>query len=323
MKKFGTALSLLLTLCVGAGAVFGIYKVNHKINALAETVQAIQEQEASDPQLSYIPELKPGTSGGWKVTQFGSAAEQQEMCYTITTDTGLVIVDGGQAYEAPRLREIIAQYGNCVEGWILTHPHEDHITAFMDIYDDPQGIMIHHIYAAQFPSEELMKQNASWDSYEALERFRSMDIPELEYVKEGDTLNLLGLEVEILSAYQDKVDELSNDLMNDGSIMFRIRGEEDSMLFCADVGKKMTDYLVDTYGTDLKSDYVQMGHHGFGGPDAEFYELADPKAAFFDAPAWLMESDTDRSTKEKEQLIREMGKEIYTYYTAPNQILLR
>lgn len=319
MKKWWVAASFLLTLCVGAGAVLGIYKVNHKVNVVAK---ALEEQSVSDIRLSYIPDLDPGTQG-WKVTQFGDAAREQEMCYTITTATGLVIVDGGQSYEAPRLREIIARYGNCVEAWILTHPHSDHISAFMDIYDDPQGIEIHHVYAAQFPDEELMKENAPWDNYEALERFRSMDISQLEYVNEGETLELLGLEAEILSAYSDRVDELSNDLMNDGSIMFRVKGSQDSMLFCADVGKSLTDYLVDTYGGDLKSDYVQMGHHGFGGPGAEFYELVDPKGAFFDAPAWLMEDDTDRSTREKEKLIRDMGRVVYSYYTAPNQILLR
>lgn len=322
MKRWWTAASLLLTLLVGAGAAFGIYKVNHKVNVLAEALQEQSGQSGTDVQLTGIPELKPGTEG-WKVTQFGDVSREQEMCYTITTDTGLVIVDGGHSYEAPRLREIIAQYGNSVEAWILTHPHSDHISAFMDIYEDPQGIQIHHIYAAKFPDEDLMKENAPWDNYEALERFRGLEISDLEYVSEGDVLNLLGLQVEILSAYNDRVDELSNDLMNDGSIMFRIRGSQDSMLFCADVGKSLTDYLVDKYGEDLKSDYVQMGHHGFDGPEAEFYELVKPSAAFFDAPAWLMEDETDRSTREKEQLMQEMGCVIFSYYTAPNQILLR
>ncbi len=323
MKKRWMLASGILTLCVGVGAAFGIYKVNYKVNVLAEAVQEQASQGASDDRLTYIPDLKPGTDG-WKVTQFGDPSLEQEMCYTITTDTGLVIVDGGCSYEVSRLREIIAQYGNCVEAWILTHPHSDHISAFMDIYDDPQGIEIHHVYAAQFPDEDRMKENASWDNYEALERFRSMEISQLEYVSEGDTLDLLGgLKAEILSAYSDTVDERSNDLMNDGSVMFRIQGSRDSMLFCADVGKSLTEYLVDRYGEGLKSDYVQMGHHGYGGPDGEFYELVDPKGAFFDAPAWLMEDETDHSTREKEQLMQEMGAVIYSYYTTPNQILLR
>ena len=156
-----------------------------------------------------------------------------------------------------------------------------------------------------------------------LEQFRQMDIP-LEFVHTGDELDLLGgLKVEILSAYSDRVDELSDDLMNDGAIMFRISGEKDSMLFCSDVGKALTEELIDTYGDKLKSDYVQMGHHGYGGPKAAFYELVAPKAAFFDAPAWLINSDSKRSTKKKMDLMESMGCTIFTFFTAPNQIIIQ
>ena len=318
MKKIITVLSLMAVLVLG----LGIYKVNGKINSLATTVQAMQEENQQDPRLDMIPDLDPqGT--GWKVTQFGDATKDQENCYTITTESGLVIVDGGCNYEVPRLRKIIAQYGNSVEAWILTHPHPDHINAFMTIYNDPQGVVINHIYTAEHPSEELMKENADWDDYSALEQFRQMDIP-LEFVHTGDELNLLGgLKVEILSAYSDRVDELSDDLMNDGAIMFRISGEKDSMLFCSDVGKALTEELIDTYGEKLKSDYVQMEHHGYGGPKAAFYELVAPKAAFFDAPAWLINSDSKRSTKKKMDLMESMGCTIFTFFTAPNQIIIQ
>ncbi|MCD8105842.1 MAG: MBL fold metallo-hydrolase [Lachnospiraceae bacterium] len=323
---FGVAAVLALGLIA-----FGIWRVNRKVNNLYETVIGLNETVNSLTQkLSsvvaydrtlYIPDLDPHTEG-WKVTQFGDPLQSQEMCYTITTDTGLIIIDGGMEYEESRLRNIISQYGNSVEAWILTHPHPDHITAFMDIYDDPQGIVIHNVYAVEMPDMEILQSNASWDDYTSLERFLEMDIPELTYLHTGDRLTILGLEFEVFSAYCDKVDELSNDLLNDGSMMFRICGSQDSMLFCADVGKSMTDYLIEMYGEDLKSDYVQMGHHGYGGLNVEFYEIVDPIAAFFDAPDWLMSGENEKSTEEKEELMKTMGVEIISFYTAPNQILI-
>ena len=321
MKRIIVSVVAVL-ICFGAAA--GIWKVNQKVNRLSETVAQLQETghfTAANDRTGYIPDLVPGKKG-WKVTQFGDVSQMQEMCYTITTDTGLVIIDGGWEYEEPRLRNIITQYGNSVEAWILTHPHSDHMSAFLNIYEDPQGIQIHHIYTVDMPDYEILKSNASWDDYTTLERFRSMKIPELEYVHKGDVLDILGLRMEVLSAYDDKIDELSNDLMNDGSMMFRISGNRDSMLFCADVGKSLTDYLIKEYGEKLQSDYVQMGHHGFGGPDSVFYEVADPKAVLFDAPHSLMSGEFEKSTVEKEELIRSMGCVIYSYYTAPNQILL-
>ena len=131
------------------------------------------------------------------------------------------------------------------------------------------------------------------------------------------------MKMEVLSAYDCGYDSMTNDLMNDGSLMFRLSGNEESILFCADVGISLSDYLVNEYGETLRSDYVQMGHHGSGGLNEEFYRLVNPKAAFFDAPDWLMNGEGDRSTKEKEALMREQGCVIFSYYTAPNQILIK
>lgn len=315
------AAALLCLGCVG----YGIWKVNSKVNSVAEAVAQIQS-EAADGQKAQdrnriIPKLDPETDG-WLVTQFGNPGAQQEMCYTITTGTGLVIIDGGFSYEVPRLREIIAQYGNSVEAWILTHYHPDHMTAFMDIWEDPQGITIHHIYVPEKADLELMKKKASWDDFSALERFDRMSPANLEYLHKGDRLKLLGLDVEILSAYEKEMESMTRDLMNDGSLMFMVRGKKESMLFCADVGKSLSEPLVQEYGEALKADYVQMGHHGFGGLEEEFYRLTAPKAAFFDAPDWLVHGENGRSTQEKEALMRELGCVIFSYYTAPNQILL-
>ena len=305
------------------GAVVGaIWKLNGKINDLFEMVQQQQGSQGRMDRTSYIPNLNPGTDG-WLITQFGDPLQQQEMCYVITTETGLVIIDGGFSYEAPRLREIIRQYGNSVEAWILTHYHPDHITAALDILEDPQDIKIHHVYTVEQPDLALMEEKAPWDDFSMLSRFDALEMEGLEYLHQGDQLDIMGLKMEVLSAYDSRLDSLTKDLMNDGSMMFRISGREESMLFCADVGVSLTGYLIDKYGGSLKSDYIQMGHHGLGGLGEEFYRLVDPKAAFFDAPDWLVNGEGDRSTQEKEALMREMGCVIFSYYTAPNQILLK
>ncbi len=329
-RRFTVTICLV---CIGvlilAGlGVCAIWRVNQEINGLNQSLKELEErvEEEEESHLdmegsSDIPDLDPHKEG-WKITQFGDVLASQEMCYTITTDTGLVIVDGGWDYEAPLLREIIAQYGNNVEAWILTHPHEDHITAFMDLYDDPQGIQIQKIYAVEMPDLDTLESNASWDDFSTLERFLTMDIPELTYVHTGDSWQALGLTFNVLSAYEDRVDEISDDLVNDGSMMFRVSGQKETMLFCADIGKSMSDELIAVYGETLKSDYLQMGHHGFGGLNSEFYELVDPKIAFFDAPDSLMNGENEKSTQDNVALMESMGVEIFSYYTAPNQIIL-
>lgn len=319
-KRIGIAIIVVFMVA----CVFIIVKQNAKIKRLEKTALTMSEELSNvqaNVNISMIPELSPGKEG-WKVTQFGEADREQENCYVITTGTGLVILDGGCEYEVPKLREIIARYGNQVEAWFLSHPHPDHINAFLEIYNEPKGITIDHIYTAEHPSIEKMRERASWDDFSAAERFYNMDIP-LEYLHTGDELEVLGgLKVKVLSAYGEEVNNLSKDLMNDGALMLKVSGKRDSMLFCTDVGKSLTNYLVETYGEQLKSDYVQMGHHGNGGPDKAFYQMVNPKGAFFDAPAWIMQNDEKPSTKKKEKLMRKMGAQIYSFYTTPNQIIL-
>ena len=67
-----------------------------------------------------------------------------------------------------------------------------------------------------------------------------------------------------------------------------------------------------------------MGHHGYGGLSDEFYGLVKPKIAFFDAPDWLMFNESGYyDNQENAQLMRDMGSEIYSFSTAPNQIILK
>lgn len=84
--------------------------------------------------------------------------------------------------------------------------------------------------------------------------------------------------------YSSVPDQITIDLATDGSMMFKVTNKEESMLFCADVGVKMSDEIMSHYADELPSDYIQMGHHGNGGLSEEFYRKVHPKVAFFDAP---------------------------------------
>ena len=68
-----------------------------------------------------------------------------------------------------------------------------------------------------------------------------------------------------------------------------------------------------------------MGHHGNGGFSEEFLRLASPKAAFFDAPEWLMNPQEEGryTTPENRRLMESLGAEVYYYATAPNEVILR
>ena len=110
--------------------------------------------------------------------------------------------------------------------------------------------------------------------------------------------------------------------------VFKLSGARDSMIFCGDAGsasgnEALSDKIIRDFADDISCDYIQMAHHGFGGLSEKFYEMASPKAAFFDSPEWLLSGENRLSAKEKEDFMRKMGCTIFSFYTAPNQIILK
>ena len=84
----------------------------------------------------------------------------------------------------------------------------------------------------------------------------------------------------------------------------------------------MSDYLLQKYSAEkLSADYIQMGHHGFGGLSDSFYETVQPGIAFFDAPDWLMYDETGKyDTPQNIALMKNIGSEIVSFNSSPNTI---
>ncbi|MFA9379024.1 MAG: ComEC/Rec2 family competence protein [Lachnotalea sp.] len=270
----------------------------------------------------------------WTITQYSSPSDYQAMFYTIKDKNNrLTVIDGGYREDADYVEGILAAEGGVVDNWIITHPHPDHVGAFNYIcehYSDE--IKINHIYAIDMDYDSYKEKAETWDGFYEFESFLSMteNMTNIIYVHDGDEFDIDGLKAKVLSAYSDKIKELSDDLANDGSMMFKLTGNEESILYCADVGYQISDKIINEYKDLLKSNYIQMGHHGNGGLTAEFYEYVSPKGAFFDAPEWLMKNinpDTGKegkwNTLENIELMESMGAVIYGYPTAPNTIILK
>lgn len=274
--------------------------------------------------LLIIAFVKMNNRKRWAVTQYGDPASGQSSFYTIKSYKGeLIIIDGGWDYQEDYVREIIKSSGGHVSAWILSHPHQDHIGAFSRIYANPGDIKIDKVYTTDMAPPDACKEKAPWDDMEAYETFLALNIKDLNYLYEGDSLQFGTLNIDVLSAYGPQVYDISKDLVNDGALMLKLNSQKNSFLFCTDIGKSMSEYLIEKYGESLKSDYLQMGHHGFGGLSDDFYRIVNPKIAFFDAPDWLMFDETATyDNPENAEYMRGLGSEIYSFNTSPNQVIL-
>ena len=272
-------------------------------------------------------------SDGYIITEYMNETGSQYMFYTITSPTGkLIVIDGGTTDNTEKVREVIQKKGNTVDCWILTHPHPDHIGAFNTIYSNPGNIKINDIYTVNLDYNKYFAKQSPCDDVTVYRTFldQTANDKRIHYLYRGDHISLIGLDCTVFNSYDNIVDSLSNDLCNDGSLMLKLKNQNESILFCADVGSIMSDTIIKQFGDQLPSDYIQMGHHGNGGLSENFYKMVKPKVAIFDAPKWLLENknpDTNETysytTPKNRSLMESIGCKILDYTTAPNQITLK
>lgn len=263
---------------------------------------------------------------GISICQYGDATGSQAMFYTMESGDTFVVIDGGWEGNADQVREVIDSHGSQVDAWILTHPHPDHIGAFNAIWKDLKNIQVDTVYATAIDAEVYRKYAKEWDGYEVFEDFQAMaaDMDNLVYLEKGQSIDIGPIHLDICNSYFDGLEDYSKDICNSSSLAFKVSGEMQSMFFCGDIyGKTMCNLVIEEY-KDILTDctYLQMGHHGNNSCTRKFMKLVNPKAAFFDAPQWLVEGE-DYDTRKNMEYLEGRGVEIYSYMTLPNQINLQ
>jgi beta-lactamase superfamily II metal-dependent hydrolase len=258
----------------------------------------------------------------WKVTQYADESGLQANFYTLSSNRGeLIIIDGGSEQNAGQVKEVIRENGGEVDAWILTHPHPDHIGAFVKLYED-NDIKIDAIYDNGVDYEEYDSVDQEWDDIAVLQEYEELteSASNVESVEEGDVLHFSDLSLHFLNSYRKGMSQTTKDMPNNSSLVFTVESEDKSMLFMGDcydetLGKQM----MQNYDTELEVDYVQVSHHGNHTMCREFYEKTKAKVAFFDAPEWLIQGeqfDTQKNMAEMEEL----GMQIYDYTSCPNEV---
>ena len=75
--------------------------------------------------------------------------------------------------------------------------------------------------------------------------------------------------------------------INNTSLVFRMTANKQTVLWGADIEVPASNVICNTFGDYLKSDILQMPHHGCENPASkEFYTLADPTVMFWDTAQW-------------------------------------
>lgn len=254
--------------------------------------------------------------------QLGLWNQKQGMGYIIKTTNGKVIViDGGREESVDNLKEQIEILGGKVDAWFLTHPHVDHVEAFMKIIEEGD-IPVERVYTGLNSLEWYLKNEeaARDDDYEIVSKlFTTLENMESNHidVEEDETIIIDDVKVKVLSAH---LDTLKENQYNNSSMILQVKANHKKILFLGDVGVEGSLYLLQK-NINLKSDIVQVAHHGQNGATKELYEAISPTTCFWPTPEWLWKNDSGLGentgpwfTKTTKQWLDEIGAE--THYVA-------
>lgn len=178
--------------------------------------------------------------------------------------------------------------------WFFTHQHYDHTGAFCKLSAIDPELKVENIYY-NFPSlDELY----SYGNRSALgDRIKAETVSLIEHrynnvsqvVNEKQKIVVDDVVITILRVYNP---DIKCNFENNSSLVFRVDGKKSNVLILGDLGVEGGDDVLSkcTYD-DLKTNYVQLAHHGQQAVKREFYEFIHPERCLWATPDWLWDND--------------------------------
>lgn len=227
-----------------------------------------------------------------ELTQLSDHSTRQMMGYILKTKNNkIIVIDGGTIDDTENLVEQINKHGGKVDAWFLTHLHDDHLGAFYNIANDEQ-IQIEKIYCSfnEYSWYEENEPSRAEFSKQILEILKQDNIKDkVEDVSLNQDINIDDIKIEILGI---KNPEITENAGNEQSMVVKFDTGKTTFLVLGDTGIKSSEKLLNTQKEKLKSDIVQMAHHGQNGATKELYEQINPTICMWPTPEWLWNNDS-------------------------------
>lgn len=216
------------------------------------------------------------------------------MLYIIRLRDGrFIVVDGGYDRDQgvdlfiKNIRSLATDPQNItIAAWIFSHHHGDHVGMFRRLAKSSVKSTLNiERFIFNFPCADqytAMGEGYPTAFYTALNAF-----PNAKRVKAhpGQKCSFGGAEIEYYSTIELIAPE-DCDTGNTVSAVFSLTAEGQKIMFLGDSSSKMTSTLIKCYGTALKSDIVQVAHHGAPGGSVALYKLIDMKVALWPLGVW-------------------------------------
>lgn len=249
------------------------------------------------------------------------------MSYVIRTKNGkIIVIDGGYLGEditffMDILKEASGSDTPTIDAWFLTHMHEDHMTAVAMLMERfGKDVTVKKMYF-NFPDRKFMSRVEGGNSYYVYDPFEkaydsifgpdSLHAANAKTCFAGDKIVLD--DNCVMDVLLVMCPEQTENNINDTSSVFRLTIDGQTILFLGDSYVNAGQRLLDKYGKELKSDIVQMAHHGQSGVRLDVYEAIAPKMCLWPTPTWVYDNrHGNLQTLEVRSWIHDMGIEYNT-----------
>lgn len=229
------------------------------------------------------------------------------MSYVVQAASGeFLIIDGGPTNEddIPALLAYLREHtpeGNkpVVAAWLITHAHSDHMALanhFLERYRDEIELKL---VGYNFPVWETVQNchDVKGDPNRYLpmiEKFRANAEAfgaEQLVLHAGQRLYFADVTLEMLFTHEEQY-PLDMPWVNHTSLAFRLTADGGkTVMILGDCEKTLCQQMADIYGEELKSDILQLSHHGVNGACVDLYRLVDPEVCFWAISQEKYESD--------------------------------
>ena len=186
-----------------------------------------------------------------------------------------VLIDGGPNPNAPLAAFLTQHNVTKLDYVVLTHPHLDHYAGLDYVFS--------HVKVDNF--YDTREDNTGAAGAKALRNKISALGVNMIYPAAGDNLDWDPgeVQVKVLNSCSNTGGSNSGQVLNNCSIVLKVTYQNTSILYTGDMQSDVEATMITTWGSELQSDVLKVGHHGSNtATSAAFLNAVKPKYAYIE-----------------------------------------
>ena len=332
---------LFICTCLGCSSTGQVEKQEERKEEVLsdekiDTKLTLKEEETGVTFIYGKENSVEGESAYYEINQLPFPTFWGGEAYSVITPEGdLYLIDGGfQGEDYERISSYIEEHGGKVKGWILTHPHIDHIGAFLDFMKE-NSHKVEKVYYSPFTKEFFEEEEdphiyAVLNNPNAILFYEFLEIMELtkeetqyQPMVVGDQLSLGELTLECFHSFEPNIHDV-----NGNSLVFTITYKDFCLSLTGDMTEETLQYIEEKLTEEssfLSPDILQIPHHGYmaGIASDALYQLTKPEYVLLDCTHYEY-INNNVNIQEHVKLIEDLGIQVIKRFEAPegNKIII-